>query len=45
MFRKISNEVLEITKNLEFIQGKVNEELDIVNNGFSKNKCYASTRG
>ena len=35
---KISNEVLEITKSLEFTQGKLDEELAIVKNDISKIK-------
>ena len=35
---KISNEVLEITKSLEFIQGKLDEEIAIVKNDISKIK-------
>ena len=35
---KISNEVLEITKSLEFTQGKLDEEIAIVKNDISKIK-------
>ena len=35
---EISNEVLEITKSLEFTQGKLDEELAIVKNDISKKK-------
>ena len=35
---KISNEVLEITRSLEFTQGKLDEELAIVQNDISKIK-------
>ena len=35
---KISNEVLEITKSLEFTQGKIDEELTIVINNISITK-------
>ena len=35
---KISNEVLEITKSLEFTQGKLDEEISIVKNDISKTK-------
>ena len=33
---KISNEVIEITKSLEFTQGKLDEEIAIVKNDISK---------